>query len=241
MEETDLKNDDSVMNVDAHLLNVVNTLTSDETVPETNLDEDSELPRMLTILDDPEEVMKGRQKELNSLKKMGVMTAVKRTTAAGKRVIQTRWVDREKDGKDGCVKSRLVLKDINHSHGRMQTEMFAPTPSTLSLKTMLATSSHDPNNHPEDVYVAIAIDVHTAFLHADIDQDLYAEPPEESDLNEDEVWKLHKALYGYRKAPKLWHQTCGDNFGKPEFPFTLDRPELLQKRRLGHQHFHSCR
>ena len=71
---------------------------------------------------------------------------------------------------------------------------------------MLATSSHDRNNHPEDDYVAIAIDVHTAFLHADIDQDLYAEPPEESELNEDEVWILHKALYGYRKAPKLWHQ-----------------------------------
>ena len=113
MKKTDLKNDDSVMNIDADLLNVVNTLTNDETVPVANLDEDSELPEMLTILDDPEEVMKGRSKELNSLKKKGVMTAVKRTTAAGKRVIQTRWVDREKDG---CVKSRLVLKDTNHSH-----------------------------------------------------------------------------------------------------------------------------
>ena len=131
MKKTDLKNDDSVMNVDADLLNVVNALMSDETVPETNLDEDSELPKMLTILDDPKEVMKGRQKELNSLKEMGVMTAVKRTTAASKRVMQTRWVDREKDG---CVKSRSVLKDIHHSHGRMQTEMCAPTPSTLSLK-----------------------------------------------------------------------------------------------------------
>ena len=115
------------------------------------------------------------------------MSAVKRTTAVGKRVIQTRWVDREKDG---CVKSRLVLKDINHSHGRMQTEMFAPTPFIYTvLKTML----DDRNNHLEDDYVAIAIDVHTAFLHADIDQDFYAEPPEESELNEDEVWKLHKA------------------------------------------------
>ena len=80
---------------------------------------------MLTILDDPKEVMKGRHKELNSLKEMGAMSAVKRTTAVGIRVTQTRWVDREKDG---CVKSRLVLKDITHSHGRMQTEMFAPTP-----------------------------------------------------------------------------------------------------------------
>ena len=62
-------------------------------------------------------------------------------------MIQTRWVDREKDG---CVKSRIVVKEINHDHGRMQTEMFAPTPSTPSLKTMLATSSHDRNHHSED-------------------------------------------------------------------------------------------
>ena len=88
----------------------------DETVPQANLDEDSELPKMPKILDDPKEVIKGRQNELNSLKEMGVMTAVKRTLAAGKRVIQTRWFDGEKDG---CVKSRLVLKDINLRHGRM--------------------------------------------------------------------------------------------------------------------------
>ena len=175
---------------------------------------------MLTILDDPKEVMKGRQKELNSLKEMGVMTAAKKTAAAGKRVIQTRWVDREKDG---CVKSGLVLKDFIHDQGRMQTETFVPTPSTPSLQTMLATSSHDRNYHPEDDYIAIAIDVHTAILHADIDRDMNAEPPEESELNDDGVWKLHNALYGYRKSTKT--VACG----KSEFPVTSDRPELLQK------------
>ena len=43
-------------------------------------------------------MMKGKQKELNSLKEMGVMTVVKRSEAVGKRTIQTGWVDREKDG-----------------------------------------------------------------------------------------------------------------------------------------------
>ena len=115
------RKDNLVMNVVADLLNTVNTLLSDETVPETNPCEDSEPPNMLTILGDPTEKMKRRQTELNSLKEMGVMTAVKRTTTAGKRVIQTRWVDLEKDG---CVKSRLVLKDINHDHGRMRSVVF---------------------------------------------------------------------------------------------------------------------
>ena len=59
--------------------------------------------------------------------------------------------------------------------GRTQPGMFAPTPSTPSLKTMLAASSHDRNGHPELDYVAIAIGVHTAFLHADIDQELFAD------------------------------------------------------------------
>ena len=69
---------------------------------------------------------------------------------------------------------------------------------------MLAASSRGRNSHPERDYIAIAIDVHTAFLHAAIDQELFTEPPEESELCEDAVWKLHKALYGHRKAPKLW-------------------------------------
>ena len=77
------------MNIDENLLTMVNTLTKDETVQETNPDEDNEIPK-LTVLDDHEEMMKGRQKELNSLKEMGAMTVVKRSEAVGKRAIQTR-------------------------------------------------------------------------------------------------------------------------------------------------------
>ena len=207
LKKTDMRNDEVVMNVDEHLVNVVNMLTKDENMPEANSNEDNEMPK-LTVLDDYEEMMKGMQKELNSLKEMGTMTVVKRSEAVGKRTIQTRWVDREKDGR---VKSRLVLKDYNRCQGRTQPEMFSPTPSTLSLKTMLAASSHDRNNDPESNHITVSIDVHTAILHVDVDQDLFAEPPEpdewyDAGLKEDEVWKLNKALYGYRKAPKLWHQ-----------------------------------
>ena len=83
------------------------------------------------------------------------------------------------------------------------------TPSTLSLETMLAASSHDRNSHPEHEHVTLATDVLTAFLRVDVDRDLSAEPPEPNEwydaaLRDDEVWKLNRALYGYRKAPKLW-------------------------------------
>ena len=156
LEKTDMRNDELIMNVDEHLMNVVSMLTKEENmpevkgaeltknenIPEANSNEDNEMPK-LTVLDDYVEMMKGRQKELNSLKGMGTMTVVKKSEAVGKRTIQTRWVDREKDGR---VKSRLVLKDYNRCQVRTQPEMFSPTPSTLSLKTMLAASSHDRNN-----------------------------------------------------------------------------------------------
>ena len=70
------------------------------------------------------------------------------------------------------VNTLLSDETSNRDHGRTQPEMFAPTP-TLSLKTMLGVSSHDRNNHPKCDCIAIAIDVHTAFLHADIDQALF--------------------------------------------------------------------
>ena len=76
------------MNVDEDQLNVVNTLTKDETMPETNTNEGHEMPK-LTVLDDHEGMMKGTQKELNSLKEMSAV--VKSSEAVGKRAIQTRF------------------------------------------------------------------------------------------------------------------------------------------------------
>ena len=55
---TDLKN----------LFHTVNTLHSDEIEP--NSCDDSEQLRILRVLDNPKEVMKGREKELKSLKEV---------------------------------------------------------------------------------------------------------------------------------------------------------------------------
>ena len=91
-----MRNDESVMNVDENLLNVVNTLTKDKNMPEANSNEDNEMPK-LTVFDVYEEMMKSRQKELNSLKEVGAKTVMKRSMAVSKRTIQTRWVDRENE------------------------------------------------------------------------------------------------------------------------------------------------
>ena len=125
LKKTDLQGSDVLMAVeinDTDLLHTVNTLLNDETGEEEKpWGEEVQRVKILSVVDDYEEIMKGRENE--------PMTVVKRCEAVGKRVIQTRWVDREKDGR---VKSRLVLKDYNRCQGATQPEMFSPTPSTLS-------------------------------------------------------------------------------------------------------------
>ena len=46
LKKTDMRNDEVVMNVDEHLVNVVNTLTKDENMPEANSNEDNEMPKI---------------------------------------------------------------------------------------------------------------------------------------------------------------------------------------------------
>ena len=92
LKKTDLENYGVLMPVeikDTDLLHTVNTLLNDENGEEAKpWSEESDKTKILTVHDDHKEMMKGRQKELNSLKEMGLMTAVKRSEAAGKRVIQ---------------------------------------------------------------------------------------------------------------------------------------------------------
>ena len=49
-------------------------------------------------------------------------------------------------------------------------------------------------------------DVSTAFLHAAMSGEVYVWPPKEFYPNGDCLWRLKKAMYGLRQAPKLWQE-----------------------------------
>ena len=97
---------------------------------------------------------------------------------------QTRCVDR---AKESSVKSRLTLKDFNHRRKRTIVGMFAPTPSSLCLEAKLASNSHTGTHHHDSGYNAIAIDVHKALLHADIDRDVFANLQKKQDWQRTEA------------------------------------------------------
>ena len=50
------------------------------------------------------------------------------------------------------------------------------------------------------------IDIKTAFLHGDLDENIFMELPEGYDEKPTSVCKLQKALYGLKQAPLKWNQ-----------------------------------
>ena len=47
-------------------------------------------------------------------------------------------------------------------------------------------------------------DISTAFLHASLDYEFYVWPPKEYYPGQKVLWRLKKALYGLKEAPKAW-------------------------------------
>ena len=125
MKKTDTKCSCQWKVAGSDLLHAVNALFNDETGEEAKpWSDESEKTGILTVLVcHHKEMMKGRQKELSSLKDMSAMTAAKRSEAVGKRAPQTRWVDRERrlrevqagseglQSKSGAYSARDVLTD----------------------------------------------------------------------------------------------------------------------------------
>ena len=88
--------DVSMKHADVYLLNTMTKLMQDENVDtqETNAQsDDAERVKIRTLLDDPSEVKRGRQKELNSLKERGRRDDVEAIISRRNQVIWTRWVD----------------------------------------------------------------------------------------------------------------------------------------------------
>lgn len=50
------------------------------------------------------------------------------------------------------------------------------------------------------------MDVVGAFLHADIDEEVYLEPPDGMDIKNGFVLKVQKSLYDLKKSPKYWYE-----------------------------------
>jgi hypothetical protein len=118
-------------------------------------------------------------------------------------VINTKWVFRNKLNEDGHVtrnKARLLCKGYAQIEGIDFEETFALVSIMEAICLLLAYAC----SKNIKVYY---IDVKSAFLNGELEEEVYIEQPEEFKLSEnvDYVCKLNKDLYGLKQAPRTWY------------------------------------
>ena len=121
----------------------------------------------------------------------------------GFKPIGLKWVFKIKRNADGSInkyKARLVAKGYVQRHGIDYDEVFAPVAriETIRLVIAIAAANGWEIHH---------LDVKTAFLHGELKEEVYVSQPEGFEIKgkEDKVYKLMKALYGLRQAPRAWN------------------------------------
>ncbi|KAH9659333.1 hypothetical protein KPL70_023823 [Citrus sinensis] len=122
----------------------------------------------------------------------------------GSKPISNKWVFRRKYNSNGSLqtfKARLVAKGFKQRNGIDYFDTYAPVARLTSIRVLFAIASLN------NLYVH-QMDVKTAFLNGDLDEEIYIEQPDGFVLpgNEKNVCKLVKSLYGLKQAPKQWHE-----------------------------------
>ena len=122
------------------------------------------------------------------------------------RLIKSKYVYRIKKDWTGKVvkrKSRLVVQGFSQVEGVDYEETFAPVSKVTTFRLMLALS--------RVLKLKIhQLDVDSAFLYADLDEDVYMTPPPGMNIKSGYCLKLDKSLYGLKQAPRNWNKNIVD-------------------------------
>uniref|UniRef100_A0A2N9J5Y1 CCHC-type domain-containing protein n=1 Tax=Fagus sylvatica TaxID=28930 RepID=A0A2N9J5Y1_FAGSY len=123
----------------------------------------------------------------------------------GKKPIGCKWVFKKKEAvseKEGeRFKARLVAKGYSQRHGIDYDEVFSPVVRHTSIRAVLALVA-DQDLELEQ------LDVKTAFLHGNLEEEIFMEQPEgfKQPGTENLVCRLKKSLYGLKQSPRQWYK-----------------------------------
>jgi len=145
-------------------------------------------------------------------------------------VIPSRWVFKTKRDENGNVvkyKGRGVAKGCSQKQGRDYGQTYAPTAKPTSIRTVISVAGmYD--------WELENMDVDTAFLNADVDEDIYMRQLEGFEVygpnGEELVCKLKKSIYGLKQASRNWHHTIDQWMKEYRFQASDADPCVYVKR-----------
>jgi hypothetical protein len=174
-------------------------------------------------LQDPDWVL-AMQEELNNFKRNEVWNLVPRPK---QNVVGTKWVFCNKQDEHGVVtrnKARLVAKGCAQVACLDFEETFVPVARLKSIRILLAYAAHHS-------FKLFQMDVNSAFLNGPIKEEVYVEQPPgfEDDRYPNHVYKLSKALYALKQAPRAWYECLRDFLISNAFKVGKADPTLFTK------------
>ncbi|GJW19412.1 ribonuclease H-like domain, reverse transcriptase, RNA-dependent DNA polymerase [Tanacetum coccineum] len=172
-----------------------------EVEAETLLFTEEEEPRNYKEASTDKKWIEAMEIELDSINKNNTWTLT--TLPPDQKAIGLKWVFKTKRDAEGKIikyKARLVAKGYVQEQGIDFDEVFAPVARIETVRLILALAAY----HGWQVH---HLDVKSAFLHGDLKEEVYVTQPEGfvQQGNSGKVYKLIKALYGLRQAPRAWN------------------------------------
>ncbi|KAE8693200.1 Cellulose synthase-like protein D2 [Hibiscus syriacus] len=151
----------------------------------------------------------------------------------GKRAIGCKWVFVNKDGSHSKkyvrYKARLVTKGYAQKEGIDYNEVFSPVMKHSSIRILLALVAQ--------LNLELAqLDVKTAFLHDDLEEEIYMTQSEGYKDGGCEKWvcKLNKSLYGLKQSPRQWYKRFDSFMRRQKYTRSkYDQCVYLQKLKDG--------
>ena len=140
--------------------------------------------------------------EIQSLEKNQTWELVK--LPKGEKAIDCKWIFKRKEGatpQDFRYKARLVAKGYSQREGIDYKEVFSLVVKHSSICVLLAFVVSQ-NLELEQ------LDVKTAFLHGDLEEQIYMQQPPGFEVpnKEDHVCLLKRSLYGLKQSPRQWYR-----------------------------------
>jgi len=128
----------------------------------------------------------------------GVWKKVKRSAIPkNRRCIKCKWVFKVK--RDGVFRAQLVACGYSQVPGVDHTEKYAPVINDVAWRILLIAMLVWNLD-------AMIIDVESAFLYGDLDEEIYMDLPDGMTSFDDECLLLLKAIYGLVQAARQWHK-----------------------------------
>ncbi|CAM8934959.1 unnamed protein product [Rhodiola kirilowii] len=121
----------------------------------------------------------------------------------GKKVIRVKWVYKTKyrpDGQVNRLKARLVVKGYRQKPGIDYFEVFTPVARMDTIRMIIALAT-------QNRWKIYQMDVKSVLLNKVQEEEVYVDQPPGyvQRGKENNVYKLNKALYRLKQAPRAWY------------------------------------